>query len=140
MKLRRTDEARRATVYALDLPADDPTTTDFRVWLAFEEAIEGRTDRAQQLLSQVDEDDLDDVPRILFAFTTGLVAVRQKGRAAFAEARERGQAAVRQYAPKAGDSDLSHSYRRWARRLAQDAGGIAAWFWATFQGRVLPGA
>lgn len=136
--LRRTDEARRATVYALDLPAEDPTTTDFRVWLAFEEALEGRTDRAQQLLAQIDEDDLDDVPRILLAFTIGLVSVQQKGRAAFADARERGQVAVRQYGPKAGDSDLSHSYRRWARRLAQDAGGVAAWLWATFSAKILP--
>ena len=37
--LGRTADARRVTVYALDLPAEDPTTTDFRVWLAFEERL-----------------------------------------------------------------------------------------------------
>ena len=138
-QLGRVEEARRVTVYAVDLPAEDPTTTDFRVWLAFEEALEGRPDRAERLLADTDEDDLDDVPRILHALTLALVSVQRKGRAAFVEARDRGQFVVRQYGPKAGDADLALSYRRWAKRLARDAGGVGAWLWAMFNGRTLPG-
>ena len=134
----RIDEARRVAVYALDLPAEDPTTTDFRVWLAFEEAIEGRPDRSEKLLADVDEDDLDDVPLILHALIVSLMSVQRKGREAFAGARNRGQEAVRDYGPKEADADLTLSYQRWAKRLARDAGGVTAWFWATFKGRNLP--
>jgi len=90
------------------------------------------------LLTDIDEDDLDDVPRILHALTLALATVQRKGRLAFADARERAQAAVGKYAPKAGDADLTFSYRRWSKRLAQEAGGIAAWLWATFKGKALP--
>jgi Flp pilus assembly protein TadD len=138
-QLGRVEEARQVTVYAIDLPAEDPTTTDFRVWLAFEAALEGRPDRAERLLADTDEDDLDDVPRVLHALTVALVSVQRKGRQAFVGARDRGQAAVRQYAPKAGDADLALSYRRWAKRLARDAGGFGAWVWAVFKGGTLPG-
>jgi tetratricopeptide (TPR) repeat protein len=134
----RTDEARRVTVYALGLPAEDPTTIDFRVWMAFEEALDGRADQGERLLADIDEDDLDDVPRILQALAMALFAVQRKGRLAFADARERAQIAVRQYAPKAGDTDLAFSYRRWSKRLAHDAGGVAAWLWAIFKGKALP--
>lgn len=136
--LGRIDEARRVTTYALGLPAEDPTTTDFRVWMAFEEALDGRPDQAERLLADIDEDDLDNVPRVLRALTMALVAVQRKGRLAFMDARERAQNAVRQYAPRTGDADLALSYRRWTKRLGQYAGGLAAWLWATFKGKALP--
>jgi hypothetical protein len=139
-QLGRLDDARRVTVFALDLPAEDPTTPDFRVWLAFEEAMEGRTDRAEGLLADIDEDDLDDVPRILHALSIALVTVQRNGRPAFAEARDKAKQAVPDYAPKAADSDLLLSYRRWAKRLAADAGGVSAWLWAAFKGKYLPGS
>ena len=135
-----TIEAARVAVYALDLPGEDPTSIDFRVWLAFEEAIEGRPDKAEGLLIDVDDEELDDVPRILHSLTRGLIDVQRKGRPAFVEARDRGREAVRQFAPKDGDADLALSYQRWAKRLSQDAGGIGAWVWATFSGKRLPGA
>jgi hypothetical protein len=80
------------------------------------------------------------VPRILHALTVALVSVQRKGRGAFVQARDRGQLAVRQYGPKSGDADLALSYRRWAKRLARDAGGLSAWVWAAFKGKALPGA
>jgi cellulose synthase operon protein C len=139
-QLGRTDEARRVSVYALGLPGEDPTTPDFRVWLAFEEALDGRPERASGLLADIDDDDLDDVPRILHALTTGLIAVQRSGRPAFVASRDRGLEAIRQYAPKGPDPDLAQSFQRWARRLARDAGGLAAWFWSRFKARTLPGA
>jgi cellulose synthase operon protein C len=134
-----TAEATRVAAYALDLPSEDPTSIDFRVWMAFEEAIEGRPDKAEGLLIDVDDEELDDVPRILYSLTRGLIDVQRKGRPAFVEARDRGREAVRQFAPKDGDADLALSYQRWAKRLSQDAGGIGAWVWAAFNGKRLPG-
>ncbi len=136
--LGKTDDARRVTVFALDLPADDPSIEDFRVWLAFEEALEGRTERAASLVKNVDEDELDDIPRILHAFTVSLIRVQRVGRTAFVEARKQGEDAVREYAPTEGDEDLSISFRRWATRLARDAGGLSAWFWSAFKANRLP--
>ncbi|HEX3151383.1 MAG TPA: tetratricopeptide repeat protein [Gemmataceae bacterium] len=137
-QLGRIDEARRVVTYALDLEADDPTAIDFHVWLAFEEAIAGQTDRANELLADIDEDDLDDVPRILLALTQTLLLVQSKGRAAFADARARGEAVVRELSSREPDADLKLSYRRWAKRLARDAGGFAAWLWAKWNGNTLP--
>jgi len=138
--LGRAEEAARVAAYALDLPAEDTSTDDFRVWLAFEEALAGRTDRSNGFLADVDEEELDDVPRILFAFAKALIQVQRQGRPAFAEARARGWAALKEFGPKEADPDLTLSYRRWAKRLARDAGGLAAWVWAAFQGKRLPGA
>jgi len=138
--LGKTDDARRVAVYALDLPSDDPSTEDFRVWLAFEEALDGSTERAAGLLNDVDDDELDDLPRILFTLTMSLIRVQREGRSAFIESRRMGEEAVRDYAPQDRDDDLSLSCRRWATRLAQDAGGLTAWFWATFKAnRLLKG-
>lgn len=137
-QLGRPDEAYRVASYTLDLPGEDPTTDDFRVWVGFEAALEGRTDQAEGLLGQVDAEELDDIPQVLHALARALVRVQRGGRQEFAAARDQGSDAVRQFAPKGGDPDLDLSYRRWARRLAQDAGGLGAWFWSTFQGRRLP--
>jgi tetratricopeptide (TPR) repeat protein len=139
-QLGRMEEARRVANYALDLPAEDPSSDDFRVWLAFEEALDGRTDRADEMLAVVDEDELDDVPRVLHALTVALVQVQRRGRPAFAEARDRGLEAVKEFAPKTDDADLQLSYQRWARRLAKDAGGLAAWIWARLRAGQLPRA
>ncbi|HKB06190.1 MAG TPA: hypothetical protein VKD90_28600 [Gemmataceae bacterium] len=138
-QLGRPVEAHRAVAYALGLPTDDATTSDFRVWAAFEEALEGRTDRAESLLAPLDDEELDDVPRVLFALASTLVKVQRKGRPVFATARELGISAVKEFGPRGGDPDLTLSYQRWAKRLAKDAGGLGAWFWATFQGKRLPG-
>jgi tetratricopeptide (TPR) repeat protein len=139
-QLGRWDDARRAAGYALGLPADDPSSDDFRVWLAFEEALAGRPDQADRFLAAVDEDELDDVPRILHALVVSLLQVQRRGRAAFVEARDRGREAVKEFGPKAPDRDLSLSYRRWARRLARGAGGLGPWVWYILQSGRLPGA
>jgi hypothetical protein len=137
-QLGRTDDAYRVTVYALELPGEDPTTDDFRVWLAFEAALEGRPDRATGLLADVDEEELDDVPHILHTLTRSLIRVQRGGRREYPAARAEGLEAVRQLAPRSDDPDLTLSFRRWARRLAQDAGGLGPWVWAVFQARRLP--
>ena len=137
-QLGRWKEAHKVIVYALDLPAEDTTTDDFRVWLAFEEAIEGRPDRADRLLDVVDAEELDDVPRVLHAMTKSLIEVQRGGRVQFDSAREQGLRAIREFAPKDNDADLTLSYQRWARRLARDAGGMSPWMWSVLHGRKLP--
>jgi tetratricopeptide (TPR) repeat protein len=138
-QLGRAADAQRVTTYALGLAVEDAATTDFRVWAAFEEALDGRADRAEGLLDGVDEDDLDDVPRVIYAFTRSLITVQTRGAPAFVEAREQGRIAIREFAPKEVDPDLRLSYQRWAKRLARAAGGIGPWVWATFHGRRVPG-
>ena len=138
-QLGRPADAHRVVKYALGLPVEDAATPDFRVWAAFEEALDGYRDRAESLLEGVDEEDLDDVPRVLYAFTRSMIAVQRTGGTAFPEARERGRQAVREFAPKERDPDVVLSYQRWAKRLARDAGGIGPWVWAAFQGKRLPG-
>jgi len=137
-QLGRPAEAHRVAAYALELPGEDASTADFRVWAAFEEALQSRPGRAESLLNGVDQEDLDDILRILHAFARSLVMVQKNGAPAFAEARDRGRKALREFAPKQSDPDLTLSYQRWAKRLARDAGGLGAWVWATFQGRRVP--
>ncbi|HVK08822.1 MAG TPA: hypothetical protein VM597_08615, partial [Gemmataceae bacterium] len=137
-QLGRPEQAHRVCVYASELPGEDTTTPDFRGWMAFEEAVAGRTDRAAELIEDVDAEDLDDVPHILWEFTRGLIDVQRRGRPAFAEARARGLNAIQSLAPKTADPDLLQSYRRWAARLVRDGGGLIAWVWALFGTRRLP--
>jgi hypothetical protein len=137
--LGRPQEAARVAAYALDLPAEDTSTDDFRVWLAFEEALNGRTDAADRLLAEVDDEELDDVPRILSAFARTLLQVQRQGRSAFAEARDRGREAIKAFGPKGPDPDVALSSQRWARRLARDAGGLGPWIWAAFLHKRLRG-
>jgi predicted Zn-dependent protease len=134
----RIEDARRVTLYVLNLEDDDPTTDDFRVWLAFEEALEGRPDRAESLIAEVDADELDDLPRIIRVLTESLIRVQRKGRGEFLAARSRGIKVVEEYAPKEGDAELTLMYRRWSKRLASDAGGLTAWIWATLHGKRIP--
>jgi tetratricopeptide (TPR) repeat protein len=137
-QLGRVEEARDVTVYALELPGEDTSTDDFRVWLAFEAALDGQPDRAEGLLRPVDVEELDEVPRAIHEFALTLVQVQREGRSRFVEARTSGISTLKKLAASAGDADLALSYRRWAQRLARDAGGLGAWFWATFQARRLP--
>jgi hypothetical protein len=111
---------------------------DYRVWLAFDEAIDGRVDRAERLLELVDEEELDDVPRVLYGLATALIQLIHDGRDAFQSARDKGIETIRQFAQKQPDPDLQHSYRRWAHRMASVAGGIGPWLWYQLKGKKLP--
>ena len=121
-QLGRSAEAYKVIVYALDLPGEDTTTDDFRVWLAFEEAVEGRADRAERLLDLVDEEELDDVPRILHVLTRCLIDVEHNGRSVFAAARSRGIEAIQQYAPKEQDVDLNMSFQALGGKVCAGSG------------------
>jgi tetratricopeptide (TPR) repeat protein len=137
-QLGRFEEAYQVAVYVLDLQTEDTTTDDFRVWLAFEEALDGRADRAERTLGSVDEEELDDVPRVLYRLAKSLIGVQRAGRSEFETARSAGMQAIREFAPKDADADLTLSYQRWAKRLARDAGGMGPWLWFILYGKKLP--
>lgn len=137
-RLARYEDAYRVAQSAIALDDDDGFTDEFRVWVAFEDAIAKRMTQAEEGLSLIEVDALDDVPRILYTLTETLLAVQKHGRSEFVKARREGLDAIKQFAPQEGDPDLVLSYRRWVDRLAKDAGGLAAWMWAKLGGRKLP--
>ena len=135
--LGRYEEAEAMTRRALALDGDDGSIPDFRVWLAFEEALRGEVDTALAQLRHVEADELGDVVRIQHAMVEALVLVQQTGlknrKGAFEEARRRVRTAIDDHAPKAKNADLGRSYQRFARRLAEDAGGVGPKLWSLGQ-------
>jgi tetratricopeptide (TPR) repeat protein len=135
--LDRLDEAYAVSRKALTLPDEDTSTPDHQVWVALEDALKGRAQEAAAVLTQIDPDDLDDLPRLFFVLADSLVAVQRaapgQATAAFAEAKKKAEEALASYAPKEPNDDLSRTYRRWAARLAKDAGGFGAWAWGLWK-------
>ncbi len=130
--LDRTPEAYEVSRKAVRLPPD-ASTSDHQVFVALEDAFEGRTGDAEGWLSQIDPDDLDDIPRLFFLFAESLVSV-QRARGgdrftAFNEARKKVDEALISYAPKDANVDLTRTYQRWTLRLSRDLGGLSGWAW-----------
>lgn len=121
---------------ALSLPPDS-ATSDFHVWMAFEDALAGRTEPARDHLDDCDEDELSDVLELLYSFTDALLQIQEaaKGERAglFAKIKEDIKEDIGELAPKTPNPDLARSYKRWVARIARDVGGLSAWFWAVKQ-------
>jgi tetratricopeptide (TPR) repeat protein len=115
----------------------DSSTSDFHVWLAFEDAIAGRTEAARDHLDESDEDELSDALELLFAFADSLLTIQEadkKDRAKlFAKIKEDIKIDIEELAPKIPNPDLSSSFKRWVKRIAQDVGGLSAWWWSKRQ-------
>jgi tetratricopeptide (TPR) repeat protein len=135
--LDRVNEADQVSRKALSLPEEDATTPDHRVWVALENALNGRTPEAAVLIAQIDPEDLDDLPRLFLVLADALVAVQRAARAsrsaAFADAKRKAKEALVSYAPIVPNPDLIRTYRRWVARLAKDAGGFNAWIWGLWK-------
>jgi len=136
--LHRHADAARVSRKALELTKSDASTFDHLVFMALEEALEGnKTELAASLLKQVDPEDLDDIPRVLFVLAETLLSVQRAAPAdrakVFDEARTRADEVIALYAPKEAVPDLTSSYQRWARQLASDAGGVKAWAWGIWK-------
>lgn len=134
--LQREEEAYAVSRRALMLPGDT-CTPDHQVFVALEDALNGRTPEAGAVLGQIEPEDLDDVPRLFFVFAETLIAVQraqpENRKAAFAEARLKVEDALGSFAPKESHADLSRTYRRWVDRLSKDAGGLGAWCWGIWK-------
>lgn len=135
-QLDRIDEAYQASRKALTL-GNDATTPDHQVFVALEEALNGRTTEAAFLLREVEPEDLDDITRLYFHFAEALLSVQQSGSAsrlaAFQDARAKVDEAIASYAPKEANDDLMRTYRRWVSRLAKEAGGLLGWGWGLWK-------
>lgn len=133
--LNRMDEAFAVSRRALKAPTDDHTTPDHQVWVALEEALNGNTTQAASLLLQIEPEDLDDLPRLYFAFAETLVLVQRAANraAAFNEAKKKVDEALASFAPKEPNEDLTRTYRRWTTRVAKDAGTLSAWAWGLWK-------
>lgn len=134
--LDRMDEAVAVSRKALRLPGD-AATPEHLVYVALDDALSGRTAEAASLVGEIDSEDLDDVPRLLFAFAETLLAVQRAGpgarAAAFHEAKKNVEEAIASLAPKEPNADLTRSYRRWTIRISQDAGSLTAWAWGLWK-------
>jgi tetratricopeptide (TPR) repeat protein len=134
--LNRLEEAYAASRKALMIPVDDTTTPDHQVWVALEDALNGRAAEAAALLHQVEPEDLDDLPRLFFVLAETLAAVQRavsNRSAAFSEAKRKAEEALANFAPKEANEDLTRTYRRWTARIAKDAGGLSAWAWGVWK-------
>ena len=134
--LDRMEEAYAVSQKALMSPADDTTTPDHQVWVAIEDALNGRSTEAAGLLLQIEPEDLDDLPHLYFILAEALVAVQRAGAnraAAFAAAKKKAEDALASFAPKEPNIDLMRTYRRWTARLAKDAGGLSGWAWGLWK-------
>jgi cellulose synthase operon protein C len=117
--------------------SEDSLGSDFHTWMAFEDAMEGRTESARNHWDEVDEDDLGDPLRILYTLAEALIRIQEvppgDRSALFAESKEEVKRIIGELAPKEPNPDLCQSYRRWVARIAKDVGGISAWFWSLKQ-------
>jgi len=134
--LNEMDEAYRISLQALT-QAPDPTTPEHQVFVAIEDALVGKTGDAALLLRDIDPEDLDDVPRLLFHFAESLIEVQRAGedqkQTVFRVMRAKVEEAIATYAPKTGHDDLSRCYRRWTARIARNAGGLGGWGWGLWK-------
>ncbi len=134
--LDRMTEAYDVSYKALPLPADE-TTSDHQTYVALEDALNGRTAAAQSLLSEIEADELDDVPRLFFALAESLVAVQSAAPSAratsFRNAKLKVEDAIASYAPRDADPDLARTYRRWTDRLARDGKTITTQLWGLWK-------
>ena len=133
----RMDDAYRVSRKALTNPDADTCTPDHQVFVALEDALNGRTNEAAVLLSDIEPEDLDDVPRLFLILAATLVAVQRAPAntrsAAFADAKKKAEEAFNNYAPKTPHDDLTRTYRRWTARLAKDAGSLSSWAWGLWK-------
>lgn len=134
--LDRMEDAYAVSRKALLAPVNDTSTPDHQVWVALEDALNGKATEAAGLLRQIEPEDLDDVPRLFFVLAETLVAVQRatgNRSALFHEAKKKADEALANFAPKEPNDDLTRTYRRWTARLAKEAGGLSGWVWGVWK-------
>ena len=136
--LGRDAEAYEVSQRALCSARVDDTTDELAVWVAIEDALAGRTADAEKILSQVNPQDLSDIPQVLHGLAQSLVAVQRASskekRAVFIQAKAKAEEVLTSLAPKERNEDLSRTYARWVKRLGKDSGGLGAKMWALWKG------
>ncbi len=133
----RDAEAADVARAALGLAGPPYAKSDHRAWLALDAALAGHAEDAAALLGAIDRVGLPDRVRLVVAVAEAIVMVRRAGpdakAAAFAEAKEHLAVAAGACAPGEVPPGLARRYRQAVKRIAADAGGIAAKIWAWWQ-------
>jgi hypothetical protein len=129
--LERDAEAAKISRFALKSAESDYTTVFHSLWLAFDDAVAGKTQEAAHRTAQHEKDreKLDSYFRLVHAMVQSMVAIQEKGRSAFLGASAALEKAARDNADLDPDPALYYSWRKCVARMAKDAPGIRSWTW-----------
>jgi tetratricopeptide (TPR) repeat protein len=129
--LGRDAEAADVSRHAQEHSQSDPTMMFHSVWLAFDDAVAGRTAQAARSSGQheIEQEELDAYFRMVHAMTKAMVKVQQGGRAALAEAQRSLDEAARENSELDADPAIHLAWKKCVARIARDAFGLKAWLW-----------
>jgi tetratricopeptide (TPR) repeat protein len=138
--LDKDDKAAEVCRAAVKLGGPDDVLADFRAWLALDLALAGQTDEAAAHAARVDSVTIPDGTRLVLAMAEAVMMVARAGpggkAAALAEAKDHLKSAAA-IGPKAYPAGAARAYLRVVKKLAADAGTVAAKLWACWQ-RMFP--
>lgn len=128
----RDEDAHRVSQFALANAEPDATMIFHSVWLAFDDALAGRTVEAARRIADHEQDraQLDAYFRVVHAMAQSMVKVQQGGRRAFDSARAELEDAARQNQQLDSDPAIHRAWKKCVSRMARDSFGVRAWFWA----------
>jgi hypothetical protein len=124
-------KAGRVSRHALTHAGPDPTVMYHSVWLAFDDALAGRTAESARLSGQHENDGehLDAYFRLVHDMTKAMLKVQQSGRGAFAEAQQALDASARENHDLDPDPAIYRAWGQCVARIARDAFSIRALLW-----------
>lgn len=130
--LRRVDEARRVSEFTLQNAEPDQTIMFHAVWLAFDEAMAGRTLEASKRVAthEANHEQLDSYFKLIHALTKALVLVQDHGRRSVDEARILIEKAAQDNRDLEPDPAIYHAWRDTVARMGRLSFGVTAWRWA----------
>jgi hypothetical protein len=128
---RRDGEASLVGRHALQHAQSDPTQMYHAVWLAFDDALAGRTAQAARLTGQheAESEHLDAYFRLVHDMTKAMIKVQQSGRRALAEAQKAIADSARENHDLDPDPAIFRAWQQCVSRLARDAFSIRAMLW-----------
>ncbi|HEY9668234.1 MAG TPA: tetratricopeptide repeat protein, partial [Coleofasciculaceae cyanobacterium] len=133
--LKRDKESNRVSQYALTL-AEDHATFIHQLWLAFDEAVTGRSTLAAHQLKQINSSSLASYYLFLYSLVQAMLEAQAKSgsrQRRLNQARVQLGKGVTAYPSFRKDSILRRAYRRGVWRLAKDCGSLQGIIWAFWQ-------
>lgn len=129
--LGRDRDAAEVSLFARDHARSDFTSMFHSVWLAFDEAVAGRTAQAARMSGQheLEKDQLDSYFRVIHAMTKAMIQVQQGRRAVFVDACQELEKTVQENRDLEPDPAIYRAWRKCVRRMARDAFSLKAWLW-----------
>jgi cellulose synthase operon protein C len=133
--LKRDKESNKVCRYALTL-AQDHATYVHRLWLAFDEALAGRSSLAEYQLKQVDSSSLQSYYHFLYLLVQAMLEAQAKSgshQRRFNQARSQLRQAKITYPTYFKDALMGRAYRRGIWRIAKDCRSLVAVIWAMWR-------